>query len=166
MKLLKFVNGDAPQTFASMHFDGKQLSFPGLNKRWVASKAAATSGSYWLLDDSGAPVCLLNDVLVLKGELTADAVPTAIRDDHVAGVDLRSKLGRQLESSRAEYGSTYKTAAANAAVQMNADEEKEKRQEKTKRERTAVADQIERGEEPAGKKSRKDSSKSSKKSGH
>lgn len=162
MKLVKFSNGDAPQTFSAMQFDGRELTFPGLAKRWVAVNHAAVAGCYWLLNDDGTPVCALNDVTVLKSELTSAATPETIRDDHVAGVDLRSKIGKKLESTRAEYGSTYKTAAANAAVQMNADEEREKRTEKIKRERQSVADQIERGEQPAGKQPRKEAKESSK----
>jgi hypothetical protein len=165
MRLLKFVNGDAPQTSASMRFDGNEMTFPGLKKSWKVVNQQTVTGCYWLLDDNGKPVCQLNDVVILKGEMDQSVQPAPIRDDHVAGVDLRTKVGRLMESSRAEYGSTFKTAAANAAVQMNAEEEREKRQERARRERAAVADQVERGEELVMKKSRKDSA-ADKKSKH
>lgn len=157
MKLLKFVGGDAPQTFHTMKFDGHSLTFPNLPKKWVAvnhTSSHPVTGSYWLIDDDGKPVCQLNDVIVMKGELIPGYQPAAVRDDHVEGADIRSKYGKMFENARVEYGMT--NSKAGGVVSMNQQEQKAAYQEKAKKERATVANQIEKGEEAPAKKSRKE----------
>ena len=163
MRLLKFVDGDAPQVAVGIKFDNTSntLSF-GSNapKRWVgedSNNGSSTnlSGCYWLVADDGS-ICALNDVVLLKSQLTpVGATPKGVEDRHMDGVDFRNKMGRALESSRADYGVTYKKSAAKPSL-MNQQEKYEKRQEAMKREREDVANQIASGEVPVSRKSRKD----------
>ncbi|CCW63990.1 unnamed protein product [Phytomonas sp. EM1] len=160
MKLLKFVNCDAPQTFSGVELTSQRLSFPsstspaGKAKAWSLQPAPATlkGGGYWLLDDDGKPIGVLDEVLLAIPEegkeiATSSSLPRGVitpRD--IQDLDFRSKLGRQLERTRAEYGVTYKTAAKSARALMDTAEINEKRQERMKREREAVVEAIEAGE--------------------
>ncbi|CCW69735.1 unnamed protein product [Phytomonas sp. Hart1] len=159
MKLLKFINSDAPQTLSGAELTSDRLSFPSpmahaeMAKSWTlhSISTAAQGGGYWLLDDNGKPIGILNDILLAipAGEevATCGSVPRAVITDHeVNDLDFRSKLGRQLERTRAEYGVTYKTAAKSAQALMDASELSEKRQERMRREREAVVESIEAGE--------------------
>lgn len=163
MRLLKFIDGDAPQAAVGMKFDNvsNTLSFgPNVPKRWIGQdsnngSSSNLSGCYWLVSDDGS-ICALNDVVLLKSDLTpAGSTPKGVEDHHMEGVDFRNKIGRALESSRADYGVTYKKSAAKPSL-MNQQEKYEKRQEAMKREREDVAQQIANGEMPMSRKSRKD----------
>ena len=142
MRLLKFVDGDAPQTLDGAKWNGSTsvLSFPKL-AGWQG-KTEKTPGSYWLIDDSGKPVQVVEEVVVMRRISNA---PQGITDAHVQEVDFRSRMGKQLESARQEYGQTFKTAATKAAA-MNLETLREKKVENQKRERETVAGKIERGE--------------------
>lgn len=190
MKLLKFVNGDAPQSIvgATLHAGSLTISTTGNQgkggrtanggkssaamegsascaKAWKVQELMYTSsspssgdavpvhgspmhGSYWLLDDNGKPVCVLNSVLLATPDVRRSAgvaLPRGIGEEDVAGLDLRSKLGQKLERTRHEYGTTYKTASKSARLMMNAEEVQEKKHERMKRERTALAETLESG---------------------
>lgn len=163
MRLLKFIDGDAPQAAAGMKFDNvsNTLSFGSSSPMsWVgkdSSNGSSTSlsGCYWLVGDDGS-ICAINDVVLMKGSLTnVGSVPKGIQDHHMEGVDFRTKTGRAIESSRAEYGVTYKKASTKPS-QMNHQEKYEKRQEAMKREREDISAQIANGEAPVSRKSRKE----------
>ncbi|KAG5487733.1 hypothetical protein LSCM1_08098 [Leishmania martiniquensis] len=158
MKLLKFVNSDAPHTLADVQLRNQRLWFPGKRgdaaaKSWVIDSASSTSlsGGYWLLDDNNNPICEITNVLLAVPETAANAAGSSsglfslrgVTDSDVDGVDFRSKMGRQMERERATYGATSKTASKSARTMMNAEEVTEKRQERMKREREAVAEAIE-----------------------
>lgn len=158
MRLLKFVNGDAPASVqgAQLNLAAGTLSLPSFNKSWrKVQSSGSTEGCYWLVDDNGNPVCAIQEVVMLQGDTSARGA-TVVLDEHVKGVDFRNKMGKALESSRAEYGHTFKNASGSAAIQMNAEDDRQKRQERMKKDRTAVAEQVEKGEQPVAKKSRKE----------
>lgn len=165
VKLLKFVNGDAPQTLAGAELSHTRLEFgskaahASLAKAWTLKSSeeekASLRGGYWLLDENNKPVALVDEVILAVPEeasgkdgktTTCSSTPRGVTDEDIRGVDLRSKLGRQLERARAEYGTTYRTASKSAREMMNAEEVMKKRSEKMKREREAVADAVEAGE--------------------
>lgn len=170
MKLLKFVNSDAPHTLADVQLRNQRLWFPGKRggaaataaKSWSIDTASPTSltGGYWLLDDNNNPICELTDVLVAvpetsaagssggnnSGAAAASYAPRGVTDRDVDGIDFRSKMGRQLERERATYGAVSKTASKSARTMMNAEEVTEKKYERVKREREAVAEAIESNE--------------------
>ena len=160
MRLLKFADGDAPQSFANAHVEHNTVTYPGLCKKWVPIEQGNThlNGFYWLLDDEGKPLCLLNDVLVMRAVALPSATPAPVLDSHVAGVDFKSKIGRALETSRTEYGATYKTNAAGGAIQMNAEVTRAKKDEGARRQRENISEMIEKGEVPEPKKPRKEKS--------
>ncbi|AIN95288.1 hypothetical protein LPMP_030530 [Leishmania panamensis] len=179
MKLLKFVNSDAPHTLADVQLRNQRLWFPGKRgnaavaaKSWTVDVASPTSlsGGYWLLDDSSNPICEITDVLLavpetatrVAGSSSGTFAPRGVTDKDVDGIDFRSKLGRQMERERATYGATSKTASKSARTMMNAEELTEKKHERMKRERETVAEAIENNEtsvmEPR-KKERKRSNK-------
>ena len=144
MKLLKFVDADAPQTGhgAKWNGAGSTLTFPKLPGGWQGT-AVPAPGSYWLIDDAGKPTRLFEEVVVMRRVTTV--LPKGITDDDVKDVDFRSRMGKQLESTRLEYGQTFKTAASKAAA-MNQEELRAKRLDTQKREREEIAGAIERGE--------------------
>jgi hypothetical protein len=156
MRLLKFVDSDAPQTGHGSTWDPvtNTLTLQKLRGGWQGV-ATPAPGAYWLIDETGKPVRLFEEVVVMRRVGTAP--PRGISDEHVRDVDFRSRMGKQLESTRAEYGQTFKTAAAKAAA-VNQEQKTTERLEKMKRERQEVAAQIERGEfdtqGKGGKKSR------------
>ncbi|CAG9567284.1 conserved hypothetical protein [Leishmania major strain Friedlin] len=159
MKLLKFVNSDAPHTLADVQLRNQRLWFPCRHgnaavaaKSWTltAASPASVSGGYWLLDDDSQPICEITDVLLALPETAANAAgssgtfaPRGVTDKDVDGIDFRSKMGRQMERERATYGATSKTATKSARTMMNAEEMTEKKNERMKREREAVAEAIE-----------------------
>ena len=158
MRLLKFVNGDAPSSVdgAQLNLASGTLSLPSFNKIWrKVNTSGATDSCYWLVDDNGKPVCAIQEVVLLQGDTSARAAQI-ISEEHIKGVDFRNKMGKALESSRADYGHTFKNATGSSAIQMNAEDDRQKRQERMKKDRTAVADQVEKGEQPIAKKSRKE----------
>ncbi|GET85561.1 hypothetical protein, conserved [Leishmania tarentolae] len=159
MKLLKFVNSDAPHTLADVQLRNQRLWFScrhgnatAAAKSWTlnAASPASLSGGYWLLDDSNNPICEITDVLLALPETTANAAgssgtfaPRGVADKDIDGIDFRSKMGRQMERERATYGATSKTASKSARTMMNAEEVTEKKHERMKRERETVAEAIE-----------------------
>ncbi|KAG5512387.1 hypothetical protein GH5_08237 [Leishmania sp. Ghana 2012 LV757] len=179
MKLLKFVNSDAPHTLADVQLRNQRLWFPGKRgdaaaaaKSWVIVPAPpmSLSGGYWLLDDNNNPICEVTDVLLAVPETVPNAAgsssgafaPRGVTDADIDGIDFRSKMGRQMERERATYGATSKTASKSARTMMNAEEVTEKKQERMKREREAVAEAIENNDATAlepRKKERKRSTK-------
>lgn len=158
MKLLKFVNSDAPQTLAESELSVHRLTMkstkaggPRAAKTWALRPvSSATQGGYWLLDDQDQPICALNHVVLAVSDdahiPTSSAMPRGVGAAEVKGVDFRNKMGRQLERSRAEYGATYKTASKSARQMMNAEEVSEKRHAVMTRAREAVAEAIEGGD--------------------
>ncbi|ESL09642.1 hypothetical protein TRSC58_02635 [Trypanosoma rangeli SC58] len=181
MKLLKFVNCDAPNVApemlqlsveeqrASVLSDGH--SGKGrreqVAKSWrLISAAASMEGAYWLLKDDNTPIGPIDKVLLAtrdSANVDCTKMPDGIEESHVKEVDLRSKMGKQLQRSRQEYGQTFKTAAKNAALLMDADRLRVGREEKTRRELKRVVEAIENGEEPVRKTrvKREDNSKNS-----
>lgn len=178
MKLLKFVNSDAPHTLADVHLRNNRLSFPA--KRGNAQSAKAWSidaapsslqGGYWLLDDNNNPICEITDVLLALPETAAAttyaaagsssvANPRGVSEKEVDGIDFRSKMGRQMERERATYGATSKVASKSARLMMNAEEVTEKKYDRMKRDREAVAEAIENNdasgvEKKGGKRAKK-----------
>jgi hypothetical protein len=155
MKLLKFVNSDAPHTLADVQLRNSRLWFPG--KRGNAQSAKAWSidtapsslqGGYWLLDDNGNPICEITDVLLATPETVAAssssvAALRGVTEKAMDGIDFRSKMGRQLERERATYGATSKVASKSARSMMNAEVVTEKKYDRMKRDREAVAEAIE-----------------------
>eukprot|EP00758_Cryptobia_borreli_P004657 Tbor_TRINITY_DN4505_c0_g2::TRINITY_DN4505_c0_g2_i1::g.15823::m.15823 len=151
MKLLKFVDGDAPQTSTDLVFDPDTCSVSfGANcpMKWVPDISTATTaaddlaGCYWLIDDNGVPLTALNDIILMRAIPTArGATPKGVTDKHLEGIDFRNKKGKAIESSRAEYGATYKKAAAKPTM-MAQEENYIKRQDVKKREREAIAEQV------------------------
>ncbi|ORC93346.1 uncharacterized protein TM35_000012230 [Trypanosoma theileri] len=128
----------------------------------VVSSAPSTTGCYWLLNDDNTPIGPIDEVMLAVRDDTHKnnnnnninnnkRTPAGVEESHVEGVDLRSKMGRQLQRTREEYGQTFKTAAKNAALLMDAERLKTGREEKTKLERKRVVEAIENGEEPARK---------------
>ncbi|KPA73641.1 hypothetical protein ABB37_09773 [Leptomonas pyrrhocoris] len=185
MKLLKFVNSDAPHTLADAQLRNNCLCFPGKHgaaqfaKTWSIDTAPASfQGGYWLLDDNNSPICEVTDVLLaMPASAAADAAasatedgfaqtsssvtrPRGVSDAEVDGIDFRSKMGRQLERERGTYGATSKNASKSARAMMNAEEVTEKTHDRMKRAREALADAIENNdptvtEKKGGKRSKK-----------
>ncbi|KAH9598791.1 hypothetical protein LSM04_001566 [Trypanosoma melophagium] len=184
MKLLKFINCDAPRVAADAFevlVEEERIrvtpNSPTANRRNGNSKesvqswrmigsTASTTGCYWLLNDDNTPIGPIDEVMLATRDDTPNVhtnnnhhmnhdnnkrTPTGVEESHVDGVDLRSKMGRQLQRTREEYGQTFKTAAKNAALLMDAERLKAGREEKAKLERKRVVDAIENGEEPARK---------------
>ncbi|KAG5511919.1 hypothetical protein JKF63_07744 [Porcisia hertigi] len=169
MKLLKFVNSDAPHTLEGVQLQNHRLWFPCkrgnkavVAKSWTidAAPSASLSGGYWLLDDNENPICEITKVMLAIPETGLNAaaevvggggggssssifVPHGVTDKDVDGIDLRSKMGRQIERERATYGSTSKTASKSVRTMMNAEEVTEKKHQRMKREREAIAELIE-----------------------
>ncbi|RNF14925.1 uncharacterized protein Tco025E_05681 [Trypanosoma conorhini] len=169
MKLLKFVNCDAPNVTPDM----LQLSVEEQRARvlsnghsgggrgeqatmsWhLISTAPSMEGAYWLLNDDNTPIGPIDTVLLAARD-TANAdctrLPNGVEEGHIHEVDLRSKMGKQLQRARQEYGQTFKTAAKNAALLMDADRLRVGREEKARAERKRVVEAIENGEEPVRK---------------
>lgn len=177
MKLLKFLNSDAPKTLVDAKLTHGRLSFPsgkrshgigGEAKAWTLQTAPSSmQGGYWLLDDQDQPICVVTDILVAVSEkATGDgasvvATPRGITDGDIDGLDFRSKMGRQMEREHATYGSTYKMASNSTRLMMNAEEVTVKRQEKLKRDRETLAEAVENGESSALEPKRKPSSSNS-----
>ena len=149
MKLLKFVDGDAPQSSTNVLFDNTRNTLslgPNALKQWVGDvqQQPSFASSYWLIDDHGKPLCALSQVVLMKGEVTEKGKrPTGISNSTIEGVDFRSKAGKQLDTGRAEFGQTFKSSAAKPSL-MNAAENREKKMEGRKREREKVAATIEK----------------------
>ncbi|KAK7199017.1 hypothetical protein NESM_000869700 [Novymonas esmeraldas] len=168
MKLLKFVNSDAPHTLAGVQLRNHRLWFPGKRgnaavaaKSWSLDTSACSSfsGGYWLLDDDNNPICELTDIVLAVPETATNAAaavhsgssssssstfaPRGVTDTEVDGIDFRSKMGRQMERERATYGATSKTATKSTRTMMNAESVTEKRNERLKRDRETVAETIE-----------------------
>ncbi|KPI85211.1 hypothetical protein ABL78_5719 [Leptomonas seymouri] len=162
MKLLKFSNSDAPHTLADVQLRSNRLWFQGNRanvesaKGWSIEVAPASlQGGYWLLDDNNNPICEITDVLLAVPEAvttTANgssassssvASPRGVSEKEVDGVDFRSRMGRQLERERATYGATSKVASKSARSMINAEEVTEKKHDRMKRGREAVAEAIE-----------------------
>ncbi|RNF24416.1 hypothetical protein TcG_00903 [Trypanosoma cruzi] len=166
MKLVKFLNCDAPNVPADMlqlsveeqricvvsnqRSDGEHET-----KSWhLISAAPSMDGVYWLLNDDNTPIGSINEVLLATRDNANSAckkVPEGVKECHIDGVDLRSKMGKQLQRTREEYGQTFKTAARNAALLMDADRLRVGREEKVRKERKRVVEAIENGEEPIRK---------------
>ena len=151
MKLLKFANGDAPQEDVALEFD------PSLNNLTTSDRALRWNGmqsekmsvsSYYIVMDNGK-IVPLTDVVVMRPD-TQFRRPGLVTDEHISGLDLRNKAGQRLDASKAEYGRTY-AKAQSKPMMMNADIQKEKRNEYNKRERDALEDAIDRGEKPEKK---------------
>lgn len=175
MKLLKFVNSDAPHTLADVQLRNNRLSFPSKRstahtvKAWsIDASPSSLNGGYWLLDDNNNPICEITDVLLAIPETSLSsptasssvAVPRGVTEAEVAGVDFRSKMGRKMERERATYGATSKVASKSARTMMNAEEMTEKRNDRMKRDREAVAEAVENNdasitEKKSGKRAKK-----------
>jgi hypothetical protein len=150
MKLLKFIDGDAPlvQTPAAK-FDNATNTLtagPNVPKMWVGEvleSSTPAAGSYWLVDEkTGKLVGPVTSVVMMRTELpSSNYSPAGVTDEHVDGVDFRNALGKALEGKRAEYGLTFKNAAVKPSL-MNHEERAQNRQAAIKREREVVADQI------------------------
>ena len=150
MKLLKFVDGDAPlvQTSA-MKFDNATNTLsagPNVPKVWageVLESSTPAAGSYWLVDEkTGKLVGPISSVVMMHTELPSNKYsPSGVTEEHVEGVDFRNALGKAIDGKRAEYGVMYKNAAVKPSL-MNHEERAQNRQAAVKREREVVAEQI------------------------
>ncbi|KEG15548.1 hypothetical protein DQ04_00041120 [Trypanosoma grayi] len=167
MKLVKFISCDAPAVAATaiqVSVDEQRVRvFPNRNsgndrskqavKSWrLHSATPSTSGCYWLLNDDNTPIGPIDEVLLASRDNESNSagvsVPNGVEESHIDGVDLRSKMGKQLQRTREEYGQTFKTAAKNAALLMDAERLHTGREEKKREERKRVVEAIENGEEP------------------
>ena len=156
MKLLKFVDGDAPlvQTPAAK-FDSNTNTLtagPSVPKIWVGEPLESSTqagGSYWLVDDNGKLIGPVSSIVMMRTELPSSKyAPEGICEAHTEGLDFRNAMGKAIDTKRAEYGVMYKNAAVKPSL-MNHQERVSNRQETIKREREAVELQISGKEVPA-----------------
>ena len=112
MKLLKFVNSDAPHTLANVQLRNSRLTFPSKQgsaqtiKAWSIDTAPSSlQGGYWLLDDDNNPICEVTSVLLAMPESigapsassSSVATPRGVSEKEMDGIDLGSKMGSEVE---------------------------------------------------------------------
>lgn len=157
MKLLKFINGDAPQQKNGIQWDSEHQTLTlGDHSplRWTPVEQQKLSSCYMLVDDGGL-LGEIQEVVVLKSSLTAEGKPKGVTAEHVKGVDFRNKKGKMLDERRAEFGTTYSNVKPS---KMNEEILRENRKQANKRERDRVANAVDEGEivAPSRSKTRKE----------
>ncbi|CBH15356.1 uncharacterized protein TEOVI_000548100 [Trypanosoma equiperdum] len=157
MKLLKFVNCDAPNVSPeALHFSmsrqrvslhsgdtsdrrsGSRSSATegnaSIGKTWrIAEGGTPITGGYWLLGDNNEPIGPVQEVILAVPEVKeADVTPRGINESVVKNVEFFSKFGRSMQRTRETFGDTYLSAPKSVIPLSDAERTFAKRAERAR----------------------------------
>lgn len=146
-RVLVFEHGDGPAASVPTTFDDSTLTLrvttnrPATAPMWVGTKQR-DGGAVALLKNDGR-VETAQEVIVMRRVVSTAVDPAKFNasDAMVQDLDIRTAAGKKLDNQRREYGTTYSRAAAKPAM-MDAEENYDKRQQKAKRERARLEDEL------------------------